>query len=451
MVCAVVAVALHLMGAAILPIALRPSPHEPLEQDAKTSDSDSDSDDEPMVLRTISEEELAEILKDPEELEEPEPEPEPEDPVVPPTVEDPLQPTVSQVNNMEAPSDAKFVSDNANKVEEETVAEDTTFIEALPGDSVPEDVAEAETTDPDTENVEGDDAPESPDAPPEPPTEIAMAVKPPTEAPPTPSESFGPISESWEPATPEPDAPGEQEPAERASDSPVIKKNQPKGPPGKMSPQQMARLFNPSISEVEKMYADDPVGEVRPTRRRRRILSRHSERQRQIKASLENMISEVKPGNHTSVNANKAVYAGYIGAIHRRIHARWANEYLPMLDTRQTFDQNLSNPTLMTKLEFVIDAESGLFEAVNIVSSSGVLSFDAEAIDTAWSVGQRPNAPAAIVSPNGKVYVHWSFWRDGRQCGVFGASVFLVDKDGGRLKTRSPGEPEHDHPPGHRH
>jgi hypothetical protein len=28
------------------------------------------------------------------------------------------------------------------------------------------------------------------------------------------------------------------------------------------------------------------------------------------------------------------------------------------------------------------------------------------------------------------VYLHWNFWRDQRQCGVFGASIFLVEKDG---------------------
>jgi hypothetical protein len=442
--CAAIAAALHVFAVPVLPVVLAPADEQPLERDRRPS-----QDDTPLVINTITEEELAELLEDepedpPELPDEDPPEEAPEEPETPPLVEVELQKDVLQENNSETPTEAKFVSDNANKVEEETVAEETTFVEALPGDSVPEDVAEATTPTPDVENVAGDDAPEAPDAPPEEPAaEVAMAVKPPIADTKPPVETFGPISEEWKESQPDPEAPGERPPVEQPPvDSPVVKKK-PDDP--KLDPNQMKGLFNPTVGEVAKIYADDPIGEVRPTRRKRRVLARHAKRQRLMRASLENMISEVKPGNHTSVNAQKAVYAGYIGAIHRRIHARWANQYLPMLDTRQTFDPQLSDPTLMTKLEFVIDADSGEFEAVNVVKSSGVLAYDAEAIDTAWSIGRRPNAPAPLVSPNGKVYVHWSFWRDGRQCGVFGAAVYIVNKDGSRKKTDAPDEPDHAH------
>ena len=28
-------------------------------------------------------------------------------------------------------------------------------------------------------------------------------------------------------------------------------------------------------------------------------------------------------------------------------------------------------------------------------------------------------------SPDGKAYIHWTYWRDQRQCGVFGVKVFI--------------------------
>jgi hypothetical protein len=40
------------------------------------------------------------------------------------------------------------------------------------------------------------------------------------------------------------------------------------------------------------------------------------------------------------------------------------------------------------------------------------------------------------VSPNGKIYVHWTFYRDGRQCGVFGASIYLMTTDAEGRVTR---------------
>jgi TonB family protein len=140
------------------------------------------------------------------------------------------------------------------------------------------------------------------------------------------------------------------------------------------------------------------------------------------------MIYEVKPGNHTSVNAAPAVYAGYMAALHRKIHQRWP-AYLVSLDTSYPASHPLQRSTLQVTLEFVIEAKTGEFKAVNIVQSSGEMMFDAEAIDTALTIGKQPNPPPQIVSPDGRVYVHWNFWRDGRQCGLFGATIYIVHRD----------------------
>ena len=193
------------------------------------------------------------------------------------------------------------------------------------------------------------------------------------------------------------------------------------------------KLFNgPSVDEFERVMGEPSEApqdneNQEQEKKRRRLFAHYAEKQKLIKGSLENMISEIKPGNHTSVNAHRSVYVGYINALHRRIHERWANEYLMMLDTSYPRDSPLHDPDLNTTLEFIIAADSGEFEAVNVVKSSGQMLFDAEAVSTAWSIGKRPNPPSQIISANGKVYVHWNFWRDGRQCGVMHASIYLLD------------------------
>ena len=91
----------------------------------------------------------------------------------------------------------------------------------------------------------------------------------------------------------------------------------------------------------------------------------------------------------------------------------------------------LSDPTLNVELEIVIRAQDGAVLDVNIVRSSGELRFDAEAISIHHAIGPHPNPPSQIVSPNGKIYLHWNHWRDGRQCGVYGVSIYRLNGDAG--------------------
>jgi hypothetical protein len=146
-----------------------------------------------------------------------------------------------------------------------------------------------------------------------------------------------------------------------------------------------------------------------------------------MRASLENYITEVQPGNHTGVNAAPAVYASFIGRIHRKLHPRWGAGYLPRLDSRYSMGHPLSDPTLEVTIEYVIDAKTGKVEAANIAESSGLLMFDASAVAIFHSIGPHTRAPAEIVSPDGKIYIHWTVWRNQQQCGPWGASIFIVD------------------------
>lgn len=390
-----------------------------------------------VTLRTIEFKDIKPPEPKEEEPKEKEEEPKPPEPI-------PIdRKTVEQVTNEEKPVDAKFVSEQANKTEKETRAVETTMRDVLPSNETTPEQEDVGSTDPDVERSDRDEDPEKTSQ------ELAMAVKPaeqdPSLDPPMP-EAFDPPTTKNEPiedTPPESERPPSPDGLFKPSSpqkKPVADNTNPDGAPKKVDPR---KLFGqPSMSDFEKVLGEpnvDPKSEEKKGKKRRRLFSNFEENQKRLKGSLENMITEIQPGNHTSVNAERAVYVGYINALHRRIHERWANDFLMTIDTTYSRSSPLQNPTLNTTLEFVIEAKSGKFEAVNIVRSSGELMFDSEAINTAWNIGKRPNPPPQIVSGNGKVYVHWNFWRDGRQCGVMTASIYLLteDEDGNAIKSET--------------
>src|SRR5690606_13485634 len=69
---------------------------------------------------------------------------------------------------------------------------------------------------------------------------------------------------------------------------------------------------------------------------------------------------------------------------------------------------------------------------VQMVNTSGITTFDAEAIRIAWEAGPKEPVPTSMLSPNDRAYLHWSFWRDQRQCGTFGVEVYVLDDQGRR-------------------
>jgi TonB family protein len=142
------------------------------------------------------------------------------------------------------------------------------------------------------------------------------------------------------------------------------------------------------------------------------------------RAALENMIPEARFGTETELNARASQYAQYLTHIHRNIHAMWADGFLVSLDLDPLGP--LNNPNLEAVVELVIGA-NGEVTRVNLVDASGETMFDSEAIAVAYNISPLEPPPSAIVSGNGNAYIHWTFWRDHRQCGTFGASVHRVE------------------------
>lgn len=116
--------------------------------------------------------------------------------------------------------------------------------------------------------------------------------------------------------------------------------------------------------------------------------------------------------------------AEYLALMHKEIHPLWAHGYLLRLDTiyRQP-GSRLDDPNLEAVLEITLDSLGSVID-VRMVRSSGITDYDSEAIHVAWNCSPKLPPPAEMRSTNGRSYIHWTFWRDGRQCGVFGVKVF---------------------------
>jgi hypothetical protein len=145
-----------------------------------------------------------------------------------------------------------------------------------------------------------------------------------------------------------------------------------------------------------------------------------------VKSALENFTPEVKPGNQTALKTRAAPFALYIARMHRRIHELWGFGFIEDLDQKPS-DHPFNRWDLYTVLEMVINPD-GTVHKVNIVKHSGLLEFDVAAIDVVVTAEPYESPPEQIRSPDGRVYIHWGFYRDYRQCGTFNAQPFILSE-----------------------
>jgi hypothetical protein len=158
------------------------------------------------------------------------------------------------------------------------------------------------------------------------------------------------------------------------------------------------------------------------------------------RAAIENYDPSVKPGNQTSLNAARVPFAAYINKMHNRIHPIFADGFLASL-SRLPGDDKLSDMKLLTHMEVVLDGATGRVVAAGIVKASGVTAFDVAALSSIHSAAPYGQAPEMIVSPDGKVYVHWEFYRDPYYaCTSKFARPYLI-KGGGKKDGEEPTPP----------
>jgi len=154
-------------------------------------------------------------------------------------------------------------------------------------------------------------------------------------------------------------------------------------------------------------------------------VGKFQQRTARVKAALENFIPEVKPGNQTALNTRAAPFAAYIARMHRSIHELWGFGQLEEWDEKSA-SAPVNDRNRMTELELVLNGD-GTIDKVTVVRGSGLLEYDVAAIDVAYSAGPYPDPPREIRSANGKIYVHWRFYRDERQCATSGVDYFILN------------------------
>ena len=130
----------------------------------------------------------------------------------------------------------------------------------------------------------------------------------------------------------------------------------------------------------------------------------------QYRAAIENYDPSVKPGNQTSLNAARVPFAGFINAMHNRIHPIFADGFLHSLDSLPRDDK--LNQKLVTHVEIVLEKTEGRVVRRGITKPSGVTAFDVAALKSIDQAAPYGKPPEIIVSPDGRVYLHWEFHRD---------------------------------------
>ena len=129
------------------------------------------------------------------------------------------------------------------------------------------------------------------------------------------------------------------------------------------------------------------------------------------KASIENYVSSVRPGNQTALNTARVPFASYLVRIHNRIHPIFADTFLASLDALPP-THAMNNYKLITRLEIIVEPESGQVLRMGVIKTSGITAFDVGALDSVQRSSPFGKAPPAIISTDGRVYLHWEFHRN---------------------------------------
>ncbi|MCB9557288.1 MAG: TonB family protein [Deltaproteobacteria bacterium] len=176
----------------------------------------------------------------------------------------------------------------------------------------------------------------------------------------------------------------------------------------------------------DRIYRETAARDRDRARRLPSVKSPRRAKWERVRAALENFVPEVQPGNQTALGTRANPFAVYIARMHRRIHQLWGFGFLVDLDGKA--DANpLNDMSLWTMVEVVVGPD-GQVKKATVVKPSGVLTFDAAALDVVFSAAPFGRPPPVIHSRDGNVYLHWRFHRNHRQCGTFGVDPYILTK-----------------------
>lgn len=145
------------------------------------------------------------------------------------------------------------------------------------------------------------------------------------------------------------------------------------------------------------------------------------------RASIENYVPVVQPGNQTALNTARVPFANYLHEIHNKLHPIFADTFLVHLSTLPP-NHPLNNMDMSTHLEIALNREDGSVVRMGITKTSGVTMFDVGALDSVKRASPFGKPPGMIVSSDGNVYFHWEFHRRPEfACSTFYARPFLLN------------------------
>ena len=198
-----------------------------------------------------------------------------------------------------------------------------------------------------------------------------------------------------------------------------------------------------SWSQFESMEGGDSLQKERETYQEERKSRVQGFGQRknwkEFRAAIENFVPHVRPGNQTALNAAASPFADYLTEVHIRIHREFADRFLRGIPAIGS--SPFSDFSLYTKLEIVLNAD-GSIHRVGIIKTSGFLLFDHGAFNSVMRGQPYPAPPAAIKSTDGRVYFHWGFYRNERQCGTFNAEPFILKNPPSSPPARDTSQPK---------
>ncbi|MBI3202651.1 MAG: hypothetical protein HYZ29_14020 [Myxococcales bacterium] len=144
------------------------------------------------------------------------------------------------------------------------------------------------------------------------------------------------------------------------------------------------------------------------------------------RASIENYVASVKPGNQTALNTARVPFASYLNAVHNRLHPIFADSFLASLDSLPG-NHPMNRADIKTDLEIVLDKDEGKVVKMGVTHTSGVTAFDIAALESVMRASPFGAPPRDIVSPDGKVYFHWEFYRNPfYACSTYFAHPFIL-------------------------
>ena len=144
------------------------------------------------------------------------------------------------------------------------------------------------------------------------------------------------------------------------------------------------------------------------------------------RSAIENYVPSVKPGNQTALNTARSPFGTFLSMIHNRLHPIFADWFLASLDSLDRSNP-MNRSDLSTNLEIILDQDEGRVVRMGVTKHSGVTAFDIAALDSMQRASPFGPPPREIVSPDGKVYLHWEFHRDPNiACTTYNARPFLL-------------------------